>query len=537
MKILYIQPWNFSDYTQIERFQRGYLKKLSLPRVMFEVLYFVANLAEFEILDLNLELLENPQKSAKQILQEKLQGNFFNAIFLTFPTVALGNLVGEIINWCKELAPQSMLVVGGEAVELMTEDIMKFWPVDYLYCGYGQEIPLILEQINRPEKFQEIHGLYHRSKKGIIFPEVKRGEAKLLDNYQPKNFYSLKGKFNFQGYLNRYFKLGFQPSASIEMMRGCSHKCTFCAINKIHKVLFRQPKIVAAEAAFLLQHRVSDFYLIDPTLGLNKKFTEKLLFLLAQVKVNYPELKILGVTRTSLITEIFTDKLKKAGFETIGLGIETMTNRQLNKIKKKLIPQQAEKAVKILDMQKIKVKLFLIHFPTIFSQETIEFLLKLHRKKIDFIVQSSFYRPLYQKSQFASLPDFRQFDQRLDCRNFGLDSASSILEWLLVNLAFPSTDIDSKQGDQDLAKLLTKSNFNALNIPAFKNLALIIKPNKYFLYLPKVQPEIIKPNLYKGADLQYLSKIPNLTIINLSKEVKNGKRTGGSYAKTNPSNR
>ncbi|OGY41528.1 MAG: hypothetical protein A2Y67_04325 [Candidatus Buchananbacteria bacterium RBG_13_39_9] len=517
MRILWIQPWGFADYSQIDRFRKGYLKKLSLPRVMFEVLYFVAGLADFEILDFNLELLENSRKNAKQILQEKLQSKLFDAIFLTFPTVALGNIVGEVINWCKELSPQTPLVVGGEAVELMGEDIMNFWPIDYLYHGYGQEMPELLKQIACPEKFQEIAGLYRRQGNHIIAPKIKRGKTKLLDNYSPQDLYTLKGQFNFQDYLERYKKIGIQPSAFLEMMRGCSHHCTFCAINKSQTVLFRQPETVATEAEFLLQHDIHDFYLIDPTLGLNKKLTDSLLDSLTEIKSRNAKLSILGVTRTNLVTDSFAQRLKQAGFGSIGLGIETMTDCQLSKIQKKVVPEQSKESVLILHRQGIRPKLFLIHFPDIFSMETIKFLLELAQEKVNFLVQSSFFRPLYQKGQFAQTPDFRRFDQRIDCRSLNLDTANSIVEWLLVNLAFPSTDVNSQQGDPELLKILEQTNLTGIKIPQqFKSLLLRLNKNKYYLYKPAEDCNYLKPNLWVGDDYNE-TELSGVTILDLSK--------------------
>jgi hypothetical protein len=517
MKILWIQPWGFADYSQIDRFRKGYLKKLSLPRVMFEVLYFVAGLANFEVLDFNLELLENPQKNAQQILQEKLQSKLFDAIFLTFPTVALGNIVGGLINWCKELTPQTPIVVGGEAVELMGEDIMKFWPVDYLYHGYGQEIPEIIKQIAQPDEFLEIAGLYRRQGKCVIAPKINRGEAKLLDKYSPQDLYTLKGQFNFQAYLERYKKIGIRPSAFLEMMRGCSHQCTFCAINKSGCVLYRNPETATAEVEFLLQQGVNDFYLIDPTFGLSQKLADRLLEILIPIKRRNSQLSILGVTRVNLVTEKFAQKLKQAGFDSIGLGIETMTKNQLGEIQKKVVPRQSQKAVRILHQEGIRSKLFLIHFPDIFSAETVKFLLELSQEKVNFLVQSSFYRPLYQEGQFTSAPDFRRFDQRIDCRSLNLDTANSIVEWLLVNLAFPSTDVNSQQGDPKLLEALKRIDLEKLRIPRqFKSLLLRFSKNKYCLYKPAKNCDYLKPNLWVGDDYNE-AEISDETILNLSK--------------------
>ncbi len=541
MKILYIQPWGFADYSQIERFQKGYLKRLSLPRVMFEVLYFVSDLVNFEVLDLNLELLENPQKKARQILLEKVREKLFDAIFLTFPAVALGNLIGEIINWCKELAPQTPLVVGGGAVELMAEDILKFWPIDYLYWGYGQEIPQIIEQLAEPQKHLKITGLYHKTGKKIVFPKLLKGEAKLLDDYKPQDFYSLKGNFNFQAYLKRYQQLGIQPSSLVEMTRGCSLSCNFCAINKTGQVLYRKPETVTAEIEYLLQQGINEFYLIDPTLGLNRKLTDNLLTLLTKAKDKNPILSILGVTRTDFISQSFAKKIKKSGFSSIGLGIETMTDSQLDKIQKKTVPKQAKLSINILNSQGIKTKLFVIHFPDVFSKETIQFLLDLRQENVDFIIQSSFFRPLYEKGEFQEAPDFRRFDQRLDCRCLGLDSATSIIEWLLVNLAFPSTDVDSKNGDRELEKALRQLDLGKFKqqISEFKKLALIVNQTKYYYYDPKKDLDYLKPNLFVGSGFDCLTgnKDKDLIIINLferseqngHKKSKSKQETGGTY--------
>jgi hypothetical protein len=515
MRILYIQPWGYSDYEQIERYRKGSLKNLDIPRVMFEVLYQTIDYADVDILDLNLELLENPDKNAKQIIKAKLAQQNYSAIFLTFPAVALGNQIGEIINICKKAKPKLPIVVGGEAVELMREDILKFWPADYCYCGYGVEIPQIIEMLKNYDKFADIAGLYKRRAISIVEPTQARGEFKLLDGYEPNDFYTLKGKFNFTAYLERYTKLGIMPSALLEMTRGCSHQCTFCAINKSGKVLFRNPRTVAAEAEFLLKNGINDFYLLDPTLGLNRKLTDELLALLAEVKKQYDQLNILAVTRTNLVNSAFAKKMKAAGINMVGLGVETSSQNQLNKIKKRTSADFSKQAVKIINRLGIKVKIFLIHFPDFFSQENINFLLNLQRDKADFIVQSAFYRPLYQRGKYKLAPDFRAFDQRKDCRSLKLDSNLNVLEFLICNLAFTSTDINAKCGDADLAKKLQEKIVFKNN--KAKNIAIIINSKKFYLYKPTKKPDIIKSHLFVGNEPAYLKKISGLIIIKLKR--------------------
>lgn len=514
MKILYIQPWNYAAYRQIERYQKGYLKKLSIPRVMLEVLFYAADLAEIEILDLNLELLENPKKTVSELLNNKLHNKIFDVILLTYPAVALGNQIGDLIIQIKKSSPATPILVGGEAVELMQEDILKFWPADYVYDGYGSEIADILGQIKQPQ-LKNIPGLYYRQGNEIIIPQIKKGRAALLDDYDPEQFYSVKGQLDFKAYLKRYESLDLEPTAFIEMTRGCSHKCTFCAINKNKNVLTRSPSTVAAETEFLLKSGINDFYLIDPTLGLKKNATEKLLIQLTAIKQKYPNLNILGVTRTDMITPYFAKKLKTAGFNMIGLGIETMTEQQLGKIKKKTIPDNTKPAVKLLNQNNICSKLFLIHFPHIFSTETIKFLLDLTEEKIDFIVQSSFYRPLYEKKAYSEAPDFRRFDQRIDCRSLNLDSSKSIVEWMMCNLTFPSTDVNTAQGDTNVLKTLAEADLANIKIPGqFTSLILLFK-NKYYLYQPGFKIDYLKQNLWVGSDINKV-KITDEIIIDFS---------------------
>lgn len=497
-RLLYLQPWGFSNLEQRERYLTGSLKSLYLPRVMFEVLYLVSSVPDidYDYLDYNLELLENPQATIKQITEQKLKEKKYDIIFITFPAAALGNIIDEIIESIRKAGIQyrPVIVLGGSAMRLIKIDALRFWDIDYSYIGDGIEIPEIIQLIINKTN-DDIPGLYKRVNEEIVKPTLPTGKNQLI-NYQPQNFFSLSSKIDFSHYLNRLHRLGIKPHALIELTRGCSHSCSFCSIAQEKAVRFRMIETVINEMVYLLDLGIKDFIFIDPTLGLHKSLTLKLLAELRKVRSRYQNVNITGYTRSDRITDSFVERLSQAGFNTICLGLETMTDSNLKKIQKKCGSIKNKEAVYRLNNYGIRSKLLIIHFPDRLSIETLELIVELNRDNVAHLVQSSFYRPLYQWGK-TEKPDFRHWDQRIEWREIGLDSNKSIIEWLICNLMTKSTDVNALTGDKELLNQI-RINLDDLlkNIEIQKEQIIIPLKTKKFIYQPSPLKDIIKSNLF-----------------------------------------
>lgn len=149
----------------------------------------------------------------------------------------------------------------------------------------------------------------------------------------------------------------------------------------------------------------------------------------------YPEVTIEVLVRSDMITTQFAKRLAKAGIGKVDMGMESMDDDSLDSVGKRLGASATRRAVEILHSYGIKIKLFHILFPGHISQNTLLFFSELIYRRIDFVVQSSFLRRLPTRN---SPPRFLDQDQTVFVPR--IDTPEQLMEYLLVNLAFPSMD-------------------------------------------------------------------------------------------------
>jgi radical SAM superfamily enzyme YgiQ (UPF0313 family) len=234
--------------------------------------------------------------------------------------------------------------------------------------------------------------------------------------------------------------------AIVEMSRGCTFQCSFCSLNK-ERMGFqaRSPETVMGEIYFLAKNGIKYIHIIDPTLGLDKKATEELLHRLAIFHQEFPAVGFEVLTRPELVSREFAKLLKKAGVRRCAIGMETMDGSSLSGVRKTLVPDATRKAVFSLAECNIETKLFHILFPGRMSSTTIQFLLSLSEEGLPFIVQTSFLRQLPHPNSGINFIDQ---DQTIYVPK--TDTPEQLMEWMLVNLGFPSMDVNST-GDASLS--------------------------------------------------------------------------------------
>jgi hypothetical protein len=177
--------------------------------------------------------------------------------------------------------------------------------------------------------------------------------------------------------------------------------------------------------------------------------------------------------------------MKMAGITRVGIGMETMEKKSLQGVSKKTTPRKTRQAVDLLGKARLEAKLFHVVFPGKFSEKTIRFLMELSESGIPFKIQSSFLRSLPDRN---SRPEFSLRDQTTYFP--GKDTVEQLMECLLANMAFPSTNIKfNEKGDPALRrniKLLLERGIS---------LKSLFKKNRFGLELRYAVIHTYKPGL------------------------------------------
>jgi len=431
-KLLYIQPlnrpWEETEDTILQP-----------PRSFFEVLCLIPVLHKISFLDLNLRLKQEPSWSVEKILAEAMENFQPDLILLAFPTYAQKVQVEKIIFAIKKIKPEVKIILGGAVLNLIEDAPLKRWrwPIDACYWGNGAQLSELIEAV-----------LVTNGSCFIFQPDLK---AKILDGYKAEEFYTAKGRFDFEGYLAEARKVGMTLIAFVEMARSCDSFCNYCAFG-IEASLrrCRKPSTVLREIYYLAKKGIDYIFIIDPTFGMVQGAAEQLLQGLAVFHLKYPEVKLDVITRAEYVTLAFAKKLKAAGVARCGIGMESMSQKSLDLLAKTSKPQIVRQAVRNLAAVGIEVRLFHMLLPGNFSQETVEFLLELAHEEIPFVVQSSFLRPLPTPQSCEEA-----WEQDRTVFNPAQDTIEQLMEYLLINLAFSSMDLDFE--NPEIRELIKKT--------------------------------------------------------------------------------
>lgn len=430
MSVLFVQPWD-KPWTSPRFVSRR--SEMYMSRSQFEVGWQVPDENDLRFLDLNLSLKE--KLSVKEAIVREVGIANPKLVLVSWPTYVLGNQIGLIIDAIASECPSARIVLGGAAISLVRDRPLRDWPaVSACYSGNGFEIPELIRSLMKSENCDGISGVYSRCTSNGC---TTVADPVLIDSYLPEEFYTARGRLNFQEYVSRCRLAGVKPLGIIEMSRGCRFRCDYCAIN-FNRIGFqlRSPKVVVQEARFLASNGITEQQLIDPTLGLDREATAELLDGLAEVAQEFPAFSLEVLTRPEFVQDEFVGLLRRASVKRCALGMETMDQNELRQVQKTLRVSLTRQAIYKLAESGITVKLFHVLFPRRFSWATIRFFAELNRQGVKFVVQSSFLRPLANP---RSRTDYLSHDQTVFVP--ALDSHQQLMEWMLVNLAFPSMDV------------------------------------------------------------------------------------------------
>ena len=160
-------------------------------------------------------------------------------------------------------------------------------------------------------------------------------------------------------YLFNIDQQGKFNKAMISTSRGCPFKCTFCYMNAYYnKMRFRSPENVIKEIQINHDlYNITKYYILDDSFGTNKSYLDKICDLVQQLSFN---VKWSCMSHEKLITTERLDLMKKAGCDSIHLGIESGSNRILDLLGKKTNIEKIEEKCKFINESGIKLKAFLM---------------------------------------------------------------------------------------------------------------------------------------------------------------------------------
>jgi anaerobic magnesium-protoporphyrin IX monomethyl ester cyclase len=220
---------------------------------------------------------------------------------------------------------------------------------------------LKISNLNEDTYLKKINGIGFRNKDGniIINTHEEIVPKNLLDSVLPGPAWELLPSFNkyrtagWHSWSNNSEK---SPFAALYTSLGCPYKCSFCMINIINRTnnnenissqnsnIFRwwNPEFIIKQFDYFAKHNVKNIKIADELFVLNPNHFLKICNLIIERGYKF---NIWAYSRIDTCKPQFLEKLKKAGVNWLGLGIENPSN-----IIRKEVHKDSFKEVKIIDI-------------------------------------------------------------------------------------------------------------------------------------------------------------------------------------------
>lgn len=455
--------------------------EVALPRIPFEVLAHIGDGIESMIVDLDWEIDKSPNTPFDELIYTIIRRHEPDVVLTSIYAQSMCDVTTQITTAVKDIDANIPVIVGGQAIAHLQEGIFTLCPDIDIACESALSLSQALKEVRT----------------GDVRKRLLRSPQMLMElpSYSPEFLY--RG-FPIAEFVDYYNGKGTRVIGYLENQRGCPYRCSFCAAKR--PIQERAIEATVAEAIYLLSCGISTFYLIDLTFGVNKSKTEELLNAFESLKMKFPEFRFRCITRVDYLTETLARQLIDSGCYEVGLGIESSSNEVLSKIRKRTSRFDNLQAITNAASAGLAVRLFVIlGLPGDDITELYQFLHEVNAVTNEVLLQPSLLRNIggpHVRTMIESGELHRgimhQLDFRTDGRRFGLDKDEDIVNYILLSLAWPSTEI-SRHGDPDLQKrLVTRSDLNFYGgsnghggVSRLNNLILIDTGERKLVYVPR----------------------------------------------------
>lgn len=231
---------------------------------------------------------------------------------------------------CKEIASNCPVVAGGPHVSAKSEEVLRICPaIDYAVRGEGE--PAMLELAARMNRgVDAIEGLSFRSGTNIVHNSARMriqdlGEVPIPD----------------RSLLMHWRTYSSEDMGLMMTSRGCPYACSFCATDSNHIRYRSIPHVIDEIKQVKTAWGTTQFSLKDDSFSVDRNRVAQFCDALVRERLN------IGWecnTRVNLVTEDLLIRMKRAGCNSIKVGIESGSEPVLQRMNKRITLDQARKA-------------------------------------------------------------------------------------------------------------------------------------------------------------------------------------------------
>lgn len=250
----------------------------------------------------------------------------------------------SIAIYLRERYPKAKHIAGGPHATVFQEECLKTF--DSLIIGDG-EISII----------QAIKDIMNSNLKRI-YKQTSPVDINLYP--YPRRKYLSKSAVARKGLMTLKNTKGYDDllSTTVIFSRGCAYQCYFCAIPEYSSgIRYRDPDLVKAEIEYLKRdYDIEGISLLDEIgIPLNRKRAIPFLEAIRRTEIVWK-----GQCRVDGITPEIARLAKESGCITMCLGVESVSQKSLDIINKKINIKRAKETISILKKNDIETRIYFI---------------------------------------------------------------------------------------------------------------------------------------------------------------------------------
>ena len=252
---------------------------------------------------------------------------------------------------CREEKPGAKIILGGYHATLMHKEIgagpdAKLF--DFIVRGEGElTFRSLVEEIGSGKNtFDGVAGLSYR--KDASFYHNPDAPLLELDKIGlPDRDCRIIDKAQFMG----------QPFDCVETSRGCSMDCHFCSVSMMYGRSFRTFSLerIISDLKNLKQKGKTGAFFVDDNITLDVQRLKRLCASIISAELNDMSFGVQASVPGIVSDPGLAERLGKAGFKWVFLGIENGISRNLNSMGKKGVLNNSRQAVELLKSQGIVI--------------------------------------------------------------------------------------------------------------------------------------------------------------------------------------
>jgi anaerobic magnesium-protoporphyrin IX monomethyl ester cyclase len=348
------------------------------------------------------QMLDNYQmRTTIDFVKQEVQKRHPAIVGITCGSVTYHRAV-EMAKAIKKVLPSCKVVVGGWHASYLPDSALENPEIDYAIMGEGERTMVELAtQITKgadQEVIAQIPGVACR-----LDGKISKTAPKLIEDVDTIP-YPARHLLDMNFYDRQIGYLKAKPVDVMHVMRGCPYDCNYCETKKLWGMKCRafSPERVIGELKYMKEKFGSKgIYFIDDNFTINKQRTIELC---QKMRENNLNLEWACDTRVDLLSDDLLKEMREAGCRTIFFGIQSGSQRILDKLNTHTTPEKVRTAFKLCRKAGINIAAsFMLGVPgeTVADMETtFKFAKKLNPDWVTFYI-------------FIACPHSRLYDEVL----------------------------------------------------------------------------------------------------------------------------